>query len=207
MFFGFNIKVSNMRKNVFIILIYLFLTGIIGCSLNSDVTRNIENPFFPYSEDVTELEFEGTVLFEEEENISGTVLVSKVKSFDEGSVFKIEIKNGKIDLGSRSTIYFYVTEDKIWKLNIREEKDFDELKTEKDFEEYGCLILSDDLSDVQPSGSGFYSNDLRTYTYSYSNNSVDTGYFEKIILKNGKGIVHYMSGFGALRDYIEINIA
>lgn len=29
----------------------------------------------------------------------------------------------------------------------------------------------------------------------------------KIILKNGKGIVHYMSGFGALRDYIEINIA
>ncbi|PWM68138.1 MAG: hypothetical protein DBX61_04095 [Clostridiales bacterium] len=55
-----------MRKNVFIILIYQFLTGIIGCSLNSDVTRNIENPFFPYSEDVTELEFEGTVLFDYE---------------------------------------------------------------------------------------------------------------------------------------------
>ena len=187
-------------KQLLVIMLILILLFCQSCS-NKNIVVN-SNPFFPHY-DGEVLKYEGSFLFDDLYTDNGTLTITKLITLFEGVVYKVQINCSYLDLGERGLIYFYVTEHEIWKLNILEESVLS--NDNFDLKSNGDLMFSDDVS-AKLSHNVTFSDDRTECEYSYNNDRTETGYFEQIILKRGIGIVKYSSGYGALRNYLDIQV-
>lgn len=216
-----------------VVLFVLFLSLITGCvdkNLNPakknyvkksetfDSTTIIENAFFPYS-DGEVLAYDGNVLFDCPNEISGNIEVDLLKTCTDGNIYVLRLEELHQSIGERSNLYFFVSNNSIWKLNMHDllvadtEKAIESINSSSDMFDYDmstnkiyCLVCTNDVTSLKTDSDTVYSNDEIISSYRYSNSLVETGYYETVVFEQNKGLTKYISGYGALRDHVNLTI-
>lgn len=137
--------------------------------------------------------------------------VTRVKRAAQGILYRFEIRcEGEFYHGEDSFEigYFYVTGDKI--IRVAEEKAALECVTEEDFLQAGTVVFqkSDKPDALEPEEKGWHEYiviEQDRCEYHSWNSLVETGFYEAFIWEQGKGLVSYWQGYGAMRDHIEIH--
>jgi hypothetical protein len=157
--------------------------------------------------------------------------IEKIETFDSGSLYILRINQidvsqlddpnpdgwDKISYGFENLGYFFVTENEIYKSHTRDEfsaderamlihsfnESVDDALLENNFvvvsSENGTEIINDD---------GWYSyvtveGDTRIYHAHHEYHNQVTRHYERIVWEKGNGIVHYVTGIGAMRGHVE----
>lgn len=138
-----------------------------------------------------------------EQRVKSNINVLKTK--DNETLY--EIKLSSVDGVSENQWivgYFFLDMNKIYKL--KDVEIYNENMSISDFKRNSSVVCSD--NGTQKETESGIEEKIRikgdTVTYSFSNNRVETGFFEKIVWKKGEGIISYRRGFGAERDLVEI---
>ncbi|WP_167956257.1 hypothetical protein [Anaerosporobacter faecicola] len=106
--------------------------------------------------------------------------------------------------------YFYVQEDKIYKI-VPTEENLRKIKTSEELPSDSIIVCQDkEIKDVLGKDEQGYhqymviNGEKREY-HAY-NNQVSTGYYESFTWEKEKGLINYRSGYGAERDSIELQV-
>lgn len=137
--------------------------------------------------------------------------IREVAELKEGKLYELKldniegIPNERLNLG-----YFYVLEDRIYKLRPTEEN-LNKIKSKQELPgDYAIVCQDKELKDsLGKNERGWHryieiNGDKREF-HSY-NNLVETGYYESFTWEKSKGLIYYQSGFGAERDAIELQL-
>lgn len=153
-----------------------------------------------------------------EENIH--LNMYKVHVYEHGTVYKLEIEHVGFFDDARWNIYFYVMEDKIYRLcswiyqdgQVISFYDDDELlvnvlDTDEKLIENGVIVCQmEDITVDEADGEGRYrysisrEDDLITYYRSDVQPNGERGFYEWFIWKEGEGLIEYGSGYKAGAD-------
>jgi hypothetical protein len=177
---------------------------------NNINTEAVNNKYF-FKDNVTQLVYRGQFLFDDILEKEIKLDIHEVANLKYGKLYNFKINyiegvpNERLDLG-----YFYIQEDKIYKIKSNEE-DLKKLKTTEEIPNDSVIVCQEkEIKDTLGKDEiGFHhylkvNGDKREY-HSY-NNQVSTGYYESFIWEKDKGLVTYRSGFGAERDSIELQL-
>lgn len=179
---------------------------------DSSTVSSIENPFF-FKNDISQMNYKGKFLFNTDEFIEkDTVLhINEIINLENGKVYELkldstnDIPNERLNLG-----YFYVQQDKIYKIEHNQEN-LNKLKEGEEIPDNSVIVcqekeLKDELNENERGWHHYVkvNGDIREY-HAY-NNLTSTGYYETFIWEKDKGLIQYRSGYGAERDSIELNL-
>ena len=146
-------------------------------------------------------------------HFSGTadLIISKARELEYGVVYELKIDSDvmleedyeyahdRFHLG-----YFYVTSDKIYRL---EDEEMATTGTEGQLADVGTIVCAMWENEDNPEEKGWHEyfilEDGRCEFHSY-NNLTETGFYESFTWEEGKGLVEYRSGYGAERDAIHL---
>ena len=176
----------------------------IGNNLDENV---LETVFFHNG--ISKEKYKAEFMFDDILNEEISLEIKLISSLNNGKVYAIkiitesEIPKERLCLG-----YFYVTKEKIYKINL----ELNRIKKEKNSE---LLIKNSTIVYQKQSKSdklgkqakGVHENivvNKDKITYNSYNSGVETGYYESFIWKKGMGLIGYRSGYGAERDSIEL---
>lgn len=210
-----------MKKVIAIITILVFIFNT-GCtkkleskyaltdeeSVNTNDTTN--NMFF-FEKNVLHEDYKGKFLFFDDIEKNVELKINEVATLQDGSLYELiiddidDVPEERLNLG-----YFYIMDDKIFRMEATEEN-LSRLKTDEDLPSDSVIVcqdkeLIDSLSEEEKGWHQFITVDGDKREYHSYNNLVETGYYETFIWEKGKGLVYYRSGFGAERDYIELQL-
>ncbi len=139
------------------------------------------------------------------DNSLGTLYELKL-DYDEDSPGRYDYDWDRFWLG-----YFLVTKDKIYLIQKSDTPDmYENIGTEEELLNMGATIICQEQNreDLLGDSKGFH----ETITvkgdickYSGYNNLTETGFYQRFVWKKGVGLVQYLSGYGAMRDHIELN--
>ena len=132
-----------------------------------------------------------------------------VINLNNGKIYSIKIiTDSDIPNERKSLGYFYVTKEKIYKINldvnIIEKAKNDEIILKNSSVVYQKQSKNDKLGKKV---KGFHENiviNKNKVIYNSYNNEVETGYYESFIWDNEGKLKEYKSGYGAERDSIEL---
>ena len=108
--------------------------------------------------------------------------------------------------------YFYVQDDKIYYIgHLDTGKEIVGVTSEEEFIEKGSIVcqdeeLKDPLSEDEKGWHEYLLVDGDRREYHRYSNLVETGYYENFVWERGKGLVVYISGWGAERDSINLSL-
>ncbi|GMQ58367.1 hypothetical protein AN1V17_27620 [Vallitalea sediminicola] len=172
--------------------------------------KEIVNPYF-FTNNISEQNYKGKFLFDDIIEQDVTLNINELANLKYGKLYELKpdpiegINDERLNLG-----YFYVQEDKIYKIEPTEQN-LDMLKTNEELPEDSVIVCQDtqieDSLDDNEQGFHHYlnvNNDEREY-HSY-NNQVSTGYYESFTWKKDIGLTNYRSGYGAENDSIELQL-
>ncbi len=170
--------------------------------------KEVHNPFF-FNTKETKLNYKGVFLFNDliEKNIN--LNIKEVAALKSGILYELRfdpvtgIPGERLHLG-----YFYVRQDKIYRLTPNQEKQLDLNTIEEPPIGSTIVCQYDEIKDVLGKESlGLHSyldvNGEKREYHSF-NNQVSTGYYESFTWEMGKGLIEYKSGYGAERDSITL---
>ena len=169
-----------------------------------------DHSFF-FDENVKEVTYEGSFLFDDIIQKEVKLSVNPCYVFDDGSLYELQIQpvegipDERLHLG-----YFYIEQDKIYRLQIAK-GDIDSIKTREQAIENAVIVCQDEaMKDTLGEEEGGWHQSIEAYEdqreYHFYNNQNETGFYETFIWQKGKGLISYRSGYGAERDAIELNI-
>lgn len=147
-----------------------------------------------------------------------------VKEYEKGSVYKFEIEPVGGLQYERLNQYFYVTENAIYRLspyfyNVKENEiiTLDDKLLVEVLDTDDKLIKESDIvcqeekieSSFEEKEEGIYFTILKrgnqiTYSRLELDANGETNYYENYVWEDGKGLIEYSSGFGAMRDILYI---
>lgn len=169
------------------------------------------NPFF-FREGETQINYKGLFMFNDIIKQEVTLHIQVLDTLDRGTVYTLimdpieGVPQESLTLG-----YFYVQEDKIYKLNSSKES-LEQFLVSESIPEGSEVICqeegTEDFLDTEEKGWHHYievDGEKRIY-HAYSN-LVETGYYESYTWEKGKGLINYRSGYGAGRDSIELTLS
>ena len=169
----------------------------IGNNLDENV---LETVFFHNG--ISKEKYKAEFMFDDVVNEEISLEIKLISSLNNGKVYAIkiitesEIPKERLCLGC-----FYVTKEKIYKINL----ELNRIKKEKNSTiVYQKQSKSDKLG---KQAKGVHENivvNKDKITYNSYNSGVETGYYESFIWKKGMGLIGYRSGYGAERDSIEL---
>ncbi len=150
-----------------------------------------------------------------------TISFYYLKNLGEGQLFELIIDTEEEVLSkyeSRFRLgYFYVTKDKI--ICLRDYMENDEFIylndivieniSEELFESYGTVVFQtmakeDILGEEEQGWHEWIEVEGDFVRYRSYGNGVESGFYERFVWEKGKGLVEYVSGFGAARDGIDL---
>lgn len=168
----------------------------------------IDNSFF-YKSNISQVNYKGKFAFDDIVEQDVSLNINELATLKNGKLYELKLEsfegapNARLSLG-----YFYVQNDKIYKIEPTEEN-LSKIKTSEELPDGGVIVCQDSeiidtLGEEEP---GFHhymevNGDKREY-HSY-NNQVSTGYYESFTWEKGKGLISYRSGFGAESESIEL---
>ncbi len=167
----------------------------------------LETIFF--TNGISKEKYKAEFMFDDILNEEVFLEIKLISSLNNGKVYAIkiitesEIPKERLCLGC-----FYVTKEKIYKINL----ELNRIKKEKNSELLikNSTIVYQKQSKADKLGKqakGVHENivvNKDKITYNTYNSGVETGYYESFIWKKGMGLIGYRSGYGAERDSIEL---
>ncbi|MEW5758603.1 MAG: hypothetical protein AB1755_03915 [Candidatus Omnitrophota bacterium] len=197
-----------MKKIVCFIFYFILLIHCASTNIaNAEITGN---PFF-LKNNISNLNYKGKFLFDCIVEKDVKLNINEAAKLKYGKLYELKldriegIPEERLRLG-----YFYVQPDKIYKIEPTE-KNLDRLKAGGEAPNYSLIVcqdkeIKDTLSKNEP---GFHScleiNGHKREYRSY-NNQVSTGYYESFTWEKDKGLISYRSGYGANKDFIELQL-
>lgn len=199
------------------------------------IKNNRTNPFF-FGEGVYSVELEGFFYPPSLREIrQSTVLtISELAIFDDGVLFTLQISQidtsqlddpypcglDYISDGFEYLGYFFVTDNAIYRRHTWDRFSEDEkIAIINAFNENGISALTDNHFDIVASEDGtervnqggWYSyitvdGDRRIFSFYHEERHHVTRHYERIVWERGKGIVHFVTGIGAMRNHVEFGI-
>lgn len=108
----------------------------------------------------------------------------------------------RFDLG-----YYYVNNDSI--LLVRD-VDIKRI-SEEELIDIGTIVcqkesIQDSHSEIEQCAHEYIDNKGNRSVFCFYDSSVETGYYEIQVWERNKGLIHYMSGWGAMRDHMELTM-
>ena len=176
----------------------------IGNNLEENV---LETVFFHNG--ISKEKYKAEFMFDDILNEEISLEMKLVSNLNSGKIYSIKIiTNSDIPKERLCLGYFYVTKEKIYKINL----ELNRIKKQKNSE---LLIKNSTIVYQYKSKSdklgkqvkGVHENIVVSkdiITYNSYNSGVETGYYESFIWKKGAGLIGYKSGYGAERDSIEL---
>lgn len=201
-----------MKKGLiaFLTICFIFISG---CRNQNDIQNitdadTMDNSYF-YKNDVLQMNYKGIFIFDDIIEKEVKLNINKVVNLKNGKLYELKldsiegVPNERLSLG-----FFYVKNDKIYKIEISEEN-VDILKTSGEIPNGSVIVCQDneikDTLGKDESGWHYYlevDGDRREYCL--YNNQVSSGYYESFTWEKSKGLISYRSGYGAERDSIEL---
>lgn len=205
---------------------YVIIMCLIICMTGCGQIKEQGNPYF-YDRENTELN--AVLTYYDDDSVvnrEGSLTVHPVKKYEDGEVYKLSVADErKIRdfLGDdRLNIYFYVTDDKIyrlWSYVCQDEKvirfyNDDELfvkylDTDEKLINNGELVCcTENMDDELTEETGKIDvvmtrqNDRVTYSRTELREDGSLHYYESFVWEKGKGLVECMSGFGEMSDIL-----
>lgn len=208
-----------MRKNILLFSLICLTIYLHGCSNANSFLGQKANPYF-YNVDYIVLEATAEY-YEVETRVEKVIAVevSLVKSYEQGGLYKFAIEPvGYLD-DARTTIYFYVTDQKIYRLwayayqegEMIEFYNNDELiikyfDTDQKLVENGEIVCQlEKISSERDDGtisSISQSEDKVIYSRCDRHQNGEIGFYEWFVWETSKGLVNYGSGFGNEGDIL-----
>lgn len=172
--------------------------------------KEIVNPYF-FTNNISEQNSKGKFLFDDIIEQDVTLNINELANLKYGKLYELKLDSMEgIDDERLNLGYFYVQEDKIYKIEPTEQN-LDMLKTNEELPEDSVIVCQDtEIEDsLNDNEQGFHhylivEGDKRIY-HSY-NNQVSTGYYESFTWKKDIGLTNYRSGYGAENDSIELQL-
>lgn len=193
------------RVRLWLIAVALFS---VGCAGQPESTNRADNYFFPEGTKACVYHVNTAELYIEERELT----VTEVRNFEGGSLYELKFgDDGEgTDICGASMTYlglFFVQGDKIY--FIREENIKEELISTEIITELGTLVCqeeerADALDAGEPGWHEAITADGSRREYRGYNTLTETGYYERFVWEQGKGLVEYRSGYGAARDAVEL---
>ena len=168
------------------------------------------NPFFFANTD-SKLAYKGLFMFDDIIEKDVTLYISELADLTYGKLYELNLEpvdgvpDDRLSLG-----YFYVQEDKIYKIKPTE-ANLNMIRRRGKLPDSSMIVCQDtEIKDVLGENEpGFHQyldiNGDRREFHSY-NNQVSTGYYESYTWEKTKGLIYYESGYGAGRDSIEFEL-
>jgi len=195
----------NQTALTFLLTIIFFLSG---CS-SSDYNKTANCNTYFFNQDTSTALYDATFRFEELQKETIVLKVTVANELSEGTVYSICIDSKGHAPSERENIgYFYVQANRIYKIDFSQyTNDLDENELMK----MGTIVCQEDgnvdiLSSDEKGWHEYIFVNEDTIEYHAYNNQVSTGYYETFIWQKDVGLVSYRSGFGALRDAIELSL-
>lgn len=177
------------------------------------------NPYFTQGNQ--KIWYKAIFCFSEDLPENETISFHYLKNIGEGQLFELIIDSEEEILSkyeSRFRLgYFYVTEDKIICLRDYMENDkfiyLNDIVIEDISEElltsYGTVVFQtiakeDILGEEEQGWHEWIEVEGDFVRYRSYGNEVESGFYERFVWEKGKGLVEYVSGFGAARDGIDL---
>lgn len=152
------------------------------------------------------------------------LMIIPVESSESGTIYELRLDCDEEFRGRNyygwdrcSLGYFYVQDDKIYYIGhlyigqLYTGKEIASIISEEGLMEKGVVVcqeegLEDPLSEDEKGWHEYLLADGNRREYHGYNNLVETGYYENFIWEKGKGLVEYVSGWGAERDSINLSL-
>ena len=108
----------------------------------------------------------------------------------------------RFDLG-----YYYVNDDSVLLVRGVDIKRI----SEEELIDLGTIVcqkesIQDSHSEIEQCEHEYIDNKGSRSVFCYYDSSVETGYYEIQVWEKNKGLIHYMSGWGAMRDHMELTM-
>lgn len=205
-----------MKKNKLIFdstIVFVLLITVILCEgwLKGESGATAQTPFFfDHGTEMVEFEaeFAGTPFGEYEQ---AKIQVEQVAQGENGILYTLMIESdaeaaGRYSYGGDRFFlgYFYVTEDKIYRMDEAEMEV--DIKNEEEFPAKGTVVCQEtgkeDSLKAEKGWHEMITVDGTVCTYRSYNDLTETGYYESFVWEKGKGLIEYKSGLGAEKDRI-----
>ena len=192
-----------MRK----ILLVISISILILCCVFTK-GKSISNNYF-FSSGVKQVNYCGKFLFKDYNEQDTILVVNEVVKHKEAILYQLKLNYVEGLNKERLTIgYFYITKDRIYKINPTEEN-LNYIYKKADIPADSIIICQEtSIKDTVPeTKKGFHNylsiNNNKCEYHSY-NNATETGYYETFVWEKDKGLVQYKSGYGAELNSIEL---
>ena len=204
-------------KKLYLILILICLTNITGCvQKNADDVENNENPYF-FKQGTSEQIYSCAYDSEHSDYFISTTIdvilyVNKLFEIEDGTLYQLKMDTVFYYDESRMILgYFFVQKDKIY-IIVTDDFDINEFKTKDDIISNSDVVCQDEeikdpMGEEYKGWHNFMLVDGDKREYHRYSNAVETGYYEHFIWEYGKGLVSYVSGWGAESRPIELQIS
>lgn len=175
------------------------------------VTKDVENSYF-YKDSSQPIMYQGSLGFGDEfVERTVTLGVNYMEQLKDGNLYELKLDYAEEIPEDRGTIgYFYVQEDKIYKINATEDS-LNQFRESGELPSDSVIVCQeegyeDSLGELEKGDHQYLEVDGDKRVYHSYNNQVESGYYETFTWELGKGLINYRSGYGAESDSIELNI-
>lgn len=177
---------------------------------SSSNTESKKNEFF-FNNKEQYVKYNGNFLFGDVIQKDTKLNINKLSNLKYGELYELKIDSidnvpdNRLNLG-----YFYVQEDKIYKINPTKENFYKLTKNEQIPNDSVIVCQDKEIKDnLKENEKGVHkyiiaNEDKREYHF--FDNQTSTGYYETFIWEKSKGLIDYKSGYGADRDLIELQL-
>ncbi|WP_310602724.1 hypothetical protein [Anaerosporobacter sp.] len=176
-----------------------------------DLGIDITNDSYFFESGISQQDYSGTFMFYGITEQNTNLNIIELASLDNGILYELVfdaiegVPDDRLRLG-----YFYVQEDKIYKMDATEENRHS-LEVMEELPYDSVIVCQEegleDFLDEEELGFHQYieiDGDMRIY-HSY-NNQVESGYYETFTWEMGRGLVNYRSGYGAESESMELQL-
>lgn len=156
-----------------------------------NITKTISNPFF-FNNKKIKLKYKGTFLFDDIIEKDINLNIKEIANLKNGKLYELKldfiegVPSERLNLG-----YFYVQNDKIYKI-IPNEENLSKLKEYEELPNESVIVCQDEeikdtLGKDEIGIHRYLKVDGDKREYHLYNNKVETGYYEMFIWEKGKG--------------------
>jgi len=193
------------------------------------------NPFF-FSESVIFVEYEGFFYPQSLREIwqNTKLTITKLAAYENGILYTLQINQidtsllddphpygwDYISYGFEYLGYFFITNDIIYRRRTQDGFSDEEQKsilnafnecTENALANNSFIIVASENGTERINQEGWYSyvsvdGDRSIFTLYHEDRHHATRHYERIVWEHGKGIVHFVTGIGAMRNHVEFGI-
>lgn len=193
------------------------------------IYKTNENRSFFFSDGTSTVEYAGYIYSLDSNEVYQNVYldIEKIQKFERGILYTLELEQldvenkwDEIKMGRRYLGYFYVTEDKIYRVPVASYEGYTEEQTkelvnliennEQSFIEQATIVCSEDGMDEEVDKNGYHTvikvdGEKRIFQL-YNEYISGTKDYETIVWERGKGIIYYKRGAGNMLMHIEFGV-